>query len=566
MPKRVQTIPVSDFQGGLNLNADAFQLAKNESPDLLNVDLDPLGGFRRRSTVQWRADMSYPVKSLWGFSRGPSATGMFMTEQNGNIKYSLITSVGSTWTSVPSSTVTWTPTGAGYPMMGISFRNPANFSLNNCYIQRGGVNSVVRWEGGVVNATELGVAYSEDIDAPTDGNMPKAKFITSHRDFVFVANTTESSIVHGSRIRWSHRGRPESWRSLDYIDIEPGTADHITAIVSWQDRLLVFKQNSTFMVSGYSNDTFEVVNISRTVGTISQNSIAVSDNGVFFFSWPYGVQFFDGEKIDDVFANLRPLIQSNDITDATSVGISLAWMDQKLYVSLPSGGAVETVGNVSYTYVLDPLLSGTGWTRHQYEGKGIGVSLYLSDELGNSESLMTLRSAYTAGPQIVIQPLESNALFGDVLRTTSGTTTVDIASYYRTAWQDIDNAAIVKSWGRPIVVLDNANNYILKCDAYKDYDSNFIAKYFNLNSVNSAGNFTWGPGVGTSSWVPAVYDPLDPTLTRWESETGPKLTIEKGGRLGRATSVALQINGPEEQTPWSVNSITWKFIQKKVRS
>jgi len=33
-----------DFTGGLNLRADQFQLAENESPKMLNVDVDPRGG------------------------------------------------------------------------------------------------------------------------------------------------------------------------------------------------------------------------------------------------------------------------------------------------------------------------------------------------------------------------------------------------------------------------------------------------------------------------------------------------------------------------------------------
>ena len=33
-----------DFTGGLNLRADQFQLSKNESPDMLNVEIDPRGG------------------------------------------------------------------------------------------------------------------------------------------------------------------------------------------------------------------------------------------------------------------------------------------------------------------------------------------------------------------------------------------------------------------------------------------------------------------------------------------------------------------------------------------
>ena len=60
-----------DFTGGLNLRADQFQLAKNESPDMLNVEIDPRGGLFTRggmreinSTaigVTWTPQKLYPL-------------------------------------------------------------------------------------------------------------------------------------------------------------------------------------------------------------------------------------------------------------------------------------------------------------------------------------------------------------------------------------------------------------------------------------------------------------------------------------------------------------------------
>ena len=41
----------SEFTGGLNLRADQFNLAENESPALLNVEVDPRGGVRRRDAI-----------------------------------------------------------------------------------------------------------------------------------------------------------------------------------------------------------------------------------------------------------------------------------------------------------------------------------------------------------------------------------------------------------------------------------------------------------------------------------------------------------------------------------
>jgi hypothetical protein len=41
-----------DFTGGLNLRADQFQLKRNESPDMLNVEVDPRGGLFTRGGIR----------------------------------------------------------------------------------------------------------------------------------------------------------------------------------------------------------------------------------------------------------------------------------------------------------------------------------------------------------------------------------------------------------------------------------------------------------------------------------------------------------------------------------
>ena len=52
MPNRLEPLNLMDFTGGLNLRRNQFQLADNESPDLLNVDIDPRGGFYTRKGWQ----------------------------------------------------------------------------------------------------------------------------------------------------------------------------------------------------------------------------------------------------------------------------------------------------------------------------------------------------------------------------------------------------------------------------------------------------------------------------------------------------------------------------------
>lgn len=55
MAKDIKMSTMKDFRGGLNLRADAFELAPNESPDLLNVDIDPRGGVEQRNGITMNA-------------------------------------------------------------------------------------------------------------------------------------------------------------------------------------------------------------------------------------------------------------------------------------------------------------------------------------------------------------------------------------------------------------------------------------------------------------------------------------------------------------------------------
>jgi len=53
---------LADFTGGLNFRADQFQLAPNESPSMLNVEIDPRGGVFSRAG--YKAKHTNPVVTV----------------------------------------------------------------------------------------------------------------------------------------------------------------------------------------------------------------------------------------------------------------------------------------------------------------------------------------------------------------------------------------------------------------------------------------------------------------------------------------------------------------------
>ena len=54
MANRLEPVNLADFTGGLNLRRNQFQLAPNESPEMNNINVDPLGGiYTRTKAVNW---------------------------------------------------------------------------------------------------------------------------------------------------------------------------------------------------------------------------------------------------------------------------------------------------------------------------------------------------------------------------------------------------------------------------------------------------------------------------------------------------------------------------------
>lgn len=545
MPQRISTVPMSDFQGGLNLNADPFQLGKNETSDCLNVDFDPLGGFvQRDAAVRTNASaLASAVTSMWGFYTPSGSTRQIIVQQGQTISYS--TDDAATFTSAGTS-APWNVSFTGI-MRAATFRNPQSLGTAVSYIQRAGAQAPIRWDGTTATALTdpAPSSWSEIIGARTHGKMPFGKFVAAHRNFVFVANTVENGVAQANRVRWSHEGFPEDWRSDDYIDIESGAGDAITGIASWREGLLVFKNNAVFLIRGYDADTFDVVNVSKTIGAVSQDAIAVCENGVYFFSWPEGVYFYNGSGLVDIFGDLRPMVEDGTVVRAHRDKITLAWLKQRLYVSVPTDS--DIAGNTE-SYVYDPALKNRGktggWTRYQFNGYGLGVGLEHSPPSYDSKWLAVWHNGRT-------RILELHAS-GD--QDNPAGTNVPIITRYSTPWVDLGNPALVKSWRRPVFVFRRDLDYTLTCTGYRDYDYTNVGPTFTLTSDQGNGTvLVWDVG----QWDQET----------WDLGEGLPQGIGRGSRLGRATAVSMKIAGPTDASvKWGVNSITWKYIPKRVRS
>jgi hypothetical protein len=193
-----------DFTGGLNLRADQFLLAKNESPEMLNVEVDPRGGVFSRGGMQRLHTTA--VAGTWAPDRLHSFSGATPTIMLAN------------------STKVYRSTGGDFSTLAFSLGNDiatansngASFSNwgDTLYISTGATGVAgYKWQTTNTYATALTASGPtwQALVTPVAGFMPKAEHNIVHANKMFVANTFENGVAYPDRLRWSHEGLPEDW-------------------------------------------------------------------------------------------------------------------------------------------------------------------------------------------------------------------------------------------------------------------------------------------------------------------------------------------------------------------
>lgn len=535
---RLSLLRTDNFTGGLNLRADPFQLGADESPDLLNVDLDPRGGFSSRggwtrlntSAIGGIAAGSFAPDRVFAWD-GP--TPQLLVAANNKVFF-------ATNTSFTDTTIASTSThGACFAQWSGSTRV--------VYMSCGTGSQGVKWDGSARTLlTASGAAqWQESYATPTGTHMPKAEHAAVHVDRLWVANTAEDAGSFPDRVRWSHPLFPESWRSADYIDIVGGGVG-ITAIVPFGGALYVFKRRSIWAIYGYDETTFQVVEVTSKLGAATHHAVVATEGMLLFFSWPDGLFSYDGRQFRDMFVPLRPLIDGGLVNQAVMDQVHLSVANRRVWLSLPQGNDATP----TYNYVLDLSLGRDGsWTRFQgADGRGLASGVDFVTSTNQRYSVF----AHPTQPYLIRVDIPSSAQ--DDL---TGTPT-NFASYYMTRWVDAGTVSQRKMWRRPdMVVKQPSVTTVLTVAVLHDWQESPVKRTFQVTVDGTSAGLLWAATAvepdANAGWGQA----------NWGSSAEGSV-LERGSSIGLARSVQLQVSGPGGK-PWGVNSITYKFNPRKVR-
>lgn len=532
---RLSVVRYDDFTGGLNLRADQFQLARNESPDMLNVEIDPRGGVFSRGGMH-RLNTT-AVSGVWAPERLYTFYGdapRVMLTNNNNVYWSS----GGDFTKLEYS--------AGNAVTSSSEHGACLAGWGNTlYMVTGAASGKVayKWTTGATYATALSANGPtwQPYNNPAGNYMPRAEHILVHANKVFVANTYEDGVAHPNRVRWSHEGLPTDFMEDDFFDFNSGGSG-ITGMSVVAGQLVVFKPNAIYLVIGNSSDNFQVVELSTRLGCSNHHSIAQAEDGVYFYSSPEGLFFYDGTKIVDVFEPLRPLIDEGLLSSASTEAYSVSWVGRRMWLSMPyDPNGIATKPTVSFVY--DPSIgSGGAYTKFAtHDGYGVIGGVDWTDASNNNYRLF-------------IHPFQARVVKVDLYNQEQDNingTPASFSSYYRTGWVDGNGYAAKKMFRRPDIVfkqVDTQRNVNVKVFQNYEEASGTERKQFDVTLTSSGVGAYWGTDLwGTGLWG-----------------TGSEgVDVLAGRNLGLARSVQLLFTGPANGS-WGIDSITYKYNNRKV--
>ena len=552
----------SDFKGGLNLRADQFNIAENESPALLNVDVDPRGGVRRRDAVTKVNSTALDddiVNLISHYEEGQNqvlAAVATATETkllwNDDVTGNFDGTVSYGGTDVQFDTT--------QPPRGVTF-NGYTYIVNGKFLTSTGhtTYSVVRWSGAD-GSTALA---TPEIDG-SDGHFPNARYTTTWAEYIWVAYTLESGTTHKNRVRWSKVNDAENWTAADYIDIDIGEdGDHITAIIPDADRLLVFKENSIYAIYGFSSDSFEVRNITRTAGCRDGSQPVAATAGIFFWYAEEGIYLLSYDALAWAFERIKPAMTYDVGQPALTLGTapSLMWFDERLWVSVDYQSDDNVSGsnqnNRRNVFVWDPSLTETGaWMRHDINAR----SLLAYRPTGDTHLGIAATSVITDVAEFNrISKLDQNADVDDY-----GAGSADeIVSYYQTGWFIGNRPTFPKRWGKTRTVLLADNNLRIYMYIYKDYDlSGWVspAYYKDITGMDSPATWDTDPsGSGDGVW----------DTSEWQAAgTSDRYLFARWPTVGTAQAISLRFKVSPSVSlrgKWGVTSIIGMYRTRRLR-
>ena len=276
-----------DFSEGEQMKSNKYLMKQNQVLRAQNVISYTVGSFTKRlgySQIGGQITASEDILMNTEFQYGVTPTLKHIVVCSGAANSEVYVNVAGTWTS-QSQTLTADSKARGTDFVDYFFL--VNYS------------DATRSYSGSAWSTSTNVT-----------SAPKAKYIESYRDRLYLGYCYVGSTAYPSRIYYSSLPASDgtiTWDTTnDWFYVETNDGDVLTALAKNKAYLLVFKENSLFRYDG----TFSATNlkpISWKLGTVSQESVVLDENLILFYSRK-GVAMSLGGEPKIISRPIQPII------------------------------------------------------------------------------------------------------------------------------------------------------------------------------------------------------------------------------------------------------------------
>lgn len=276
----LETVVLDDFSGGLHYDELSDDVKETESTDCENVWFN-----HKLTTIPGLTQVNAQIYSAAAGDR--KINGIADYQMRDLTQYLVVTTDddiyydnAGIWTSIKGA-------------LAFSDGRASFATFNNLLVGTNGIDAPYKWSS-VGNCALLG------------GSPPIGKYITSFNGRLVLANCKDGAFDYPTRVYYSDIDNPESWDVVTgYFELESDDAQQITAVKQLGQYLVVYKNKSIGIISGYGLDTWVVDRSFKTgIGCVSGDTLRscyIDINGqmveVHIFLSAQGLAAFDGANV-----------------------------------------------------------------------------------------------------------------------------------------------------------------------------------------------------------------------------------------------------------------------------
>lgn len=350
-PKAVQELEIGPFAGGINTYSDPAMIADDEMVDCINFDLSLDGSLVSRP----------PWQLLHGEYEVNTTSGV-----NPPDSYQLIIGTGV------------------YEENRFIIVSSNHEGVNATYIYYvDGINAGILAKIADGNHSKIH-RYSDDIylvpdiNSPGQGcrydlagglvtilpDMPIGYASVVYKDRLWISGSR--GVGQHSRLYFSDLADFGDWPGTNFFDISPGDGDAVNELVVYQDNLIIFKDNATYVLAYDTGPAQAVLQVINTdVGAMGRNCVDVYENSIFVLKYN---QLYEMSNYDFVRVSVKiPFEFDDDTPVASPYNPGDQSFEYPFWLRVVGDRAVVRFYNRLYVYHLRLR----GWTRWDSEDTNI---------------------------------------------------------------------------------------------------------------------------------------------------------------------------------------------------